>query len=160
MLRFIHIAPTLALWPPTFQYISCYGLSDKKEQTKHTERRFQYISCYGLSNVVDVNVFTKCNFNTSHVTVYRARTADALHLIIISIHLMLRFIRLTCEVPCITNSISIHLMLRFIGNQTGPGKHCIWISIHLMLRFIVSAVKKVAAKIIFQYISCYGLSMN
>ena len=65
--------PTLALIfaVPEFQYISCYGLSLKIFYGIAEHRKFQYISCYGLSLR---NIFT------IHI------------LILISIHLMLRFI--------------------------------------------------------------------
>ena len=53
---------------------------------------FQYISCYGLSCRFFIWYFLFCNFNTSHVTVYRCFLFTASCTIIISIHLMLRFI--------------------------------------------------------------------
>ena len=36
---------------------------------------FQYISCYGLSNKLNFMVKCKYHFNTSHVTVYQKRTS-------------------------------------------------------------------------------------
>ena len=75
-----------------FQYISCYGLSWKKKQAEIPVRIFQYISCYGLSHSAGFAVRWYRYFNTSHVTVYRCFLFTASCTIIISIHLMLRFI--------------------------------------------------------------------
>ena len=55
------------------------------------------------------------NFNTSHVTVYLPQTSTCLFGGIISIHLMLRFIRRRTEGFIAKVVISIHLMLRFIA---------------------------------------------
>ena len=123
----------------------------------------------------------KLDFNTSHVTVYRHRLPQYLHksvisihlmlrfihprtcrrvsLIVISIHLMLRFICNICYCMFVSFRISIHLMLRFImEEETGwnPGSY---ISIHLMLRFIAQCRFCGQMVQIFQYISCYGLSL-
>ena len=57
-----------------FQYISCYGLSQLATGQKYIENQFQYISCYGLS------CFGLNNRKLS---------------IMISIHLMLRFIKMS-----------------------------------------------------------------
>ena len=59
----------------------------------------------------------------------------------------------------INRNISIHLMLLFIGwifkRTTGTNK----ISIHLMLLFIVTVSEQDSLRIVFQYISCYCLSL-
>ena len=140
---------------------------------------FQYIPCYGLSKSLHLFCSFCINFNTSHVTVYRRSHAkphpcqnyfNTSHVTVyhysphwlqgtlhISIHPMLRFIRMRClflSNKCYFNTshvtvypqiltahitrstISIHPMLRFIGcwkiRRTYESK----ISIHPMLRFI------------------------
>ena len=96
-----------------FQYISCYGLSlricsitgiCRHFNTSHvTVYRnqidpntgldiFQYISCYGLSRCFCYRFSCSNHFNTSHVTVYLLRSYNRKLSIMISIHLMLRFI--------------------------------------------------------------------
>ena len=120
----------------SFQYISCYGLSLVQASVNLYLQLFQYISCYGLSwdksdnsehfydfNTSHVTVYQKlmpcgtgtdCHFNTSHVTVYHfseSRSNISNH---ISIHLMLRFIKVQNQLAVNCTSISIHLMLRFI----------------------------------------------
>ena len=81
-------------------------------------RTFQYISCYGLSRY-KVLRFTGCW---------------------ISIHLMLRFIRVIRSTVFPDLIISIHLMLRFIGFWFERWLLHKVISIHLMLRFIPAPV--------------------
>ena len=105
----------------------CYG--------KHCAK-FQYISCYGLSFSPQDRSQEKKNFNTSHVTVYQDVTLYIQPSYLISIHLMLRFIRRQIWKDAGMDFISIHLMLRFI-------------SAHMFLYACASS---------FQYISCYGLS--
>ena len=77
------------------------------------------------------------HFNTSHVTVYQQRNCTGSTRDIISIHLMLLFITVWMYHPCSRCSISIHLMLLFICNQNCDSR-CGWL---------------------FQYISCYCLSV-
>ena len=55
-----------------FQYISCYCLSLFFAPFMYLLHSFQYISCYCLSLSVSILAFVCGNFNTSHVTVYRA----------------------------------------------------------------------------------------
>ena len=56
--------------------------------------------------------------------------------------------------------ISIHLMLRFILTLFKKCKKHYAISIHLMLRFIMDTRTVVLVFLEFQYISCYGLSFT
>ena len=79
----------------------------------------------------------KSNFNTSHVTVYQGKRLRCGRPQSISIHLMLLFIQSAFSHGLLSTAISIHLMLLFIGNK--------W-----FYAFITS---------IFQYISCYCLSL-
>ena len=53
---------------------------------------FQYISCYCLSQRYSDGRISNTDFNTSHVTVYRSGVRADLRCITISIHLMLLFI--------------------------------------------------------------------
>ena len=97
-----------------FQYISCYGLSIGGGSYPVELTIFQYISCYGLSGTEEQCSQCDEDFNTSHVTVYpktvvvhkkqfafqyiscyglsAASFPNQSIPIVISIHLMLRFI--------------------------------------------------------------------
>ena len=101
----------------------------------HTITLFQYISCYSLSvkAVQTFPVYTR--FNTSHVTLYRLMQnsyqatspfqyiscyslskKSCIHIccFMVSIHLMLLFIRRSRQKLQKGTSVSIHLMLLFI----------------------------------------------
>ena len=81
----------------------------------HDTTWFQYISCYGLSERRFVQTPTTIHhFNTSHVTVYLSNGWFNAYWIKISIHLMLRFICMGRAPKNMWSVISIHLMLRFI----------------------------------------------
>ena len=123
----------------------------------------------------------KYHFNTSHVTVYRVVSGAipgykdiSIHLMLrfithgkkeihgpklISIHLMLRFI-LSQKKKKEKEVISIHLMLRFISTNGSSKLSRCGISIHLMLRFILQISSNYLYQYLFQYISCYGLSLG
>ena len=121
-----------------FQYISCYGLSLRILCTRDCCTSFQYISCYGLSKEKTTG-----------------KTA-----LVISIHLMLRFIPRNYITLDQIRRISIHLMLRFIVDIIKDLLCQADISIHLMLRFIQMFLLSVQLFQPFQYISCYGLSAS
>ena len=93
MLRFILSLYAFVSLCSSFQYIPCYGLSNRERYNRWCECSFQYIPCYGLSrtgifpdgrrklisihpmlrfiaNGVATAESTTYNFNTSHVTVY------------------------------------------------------------------------------------------
>ena len=112
-------------------------LSTRKSSTIPT---FQYISCYGLSVQVLQIALKPKDFNTSHVTVYPYPDQYNVRCQDISIHLMLRFILFHSFWKFFLNIISIHLMLRFIQNQSEALPYNLLISIHLMLRFIVFVI--------------------
>ena len=76
----------------SFQYISCYCLSQEEACKDGIDVIFQYISCYCLSRTVTSIKASHLHFNTSHVTVYRAAWEECDHCRNISIHLMLLFI--------------------------------------------------------------------
>ena len=77
-----------------FQYISCYSLSAKNWAMDHLECEFQYISCYSLSYQNSETELVKFCFNTSHVTLYLRGGGSLWTFSVVSIHLMLLFIRL------------------------------------------------------------------
>ncbi len=77
-------------------------------------------------------------FNTSHVTVYRPPPRQRLQY----------------------RAISLHLMLLFINGTMILGYSHLLISIHLMLLFIRMAAVGGERSIVFQYISCYCLSVS
>ena len=92
MLRFINQATPTQLSSATFQYISCYGLSECTLCPGSAFPKFQYISCYGLSRFFLFIVLTLTKFQ--YISCY-GLSADApvdSPADFISIHLMLRFI--------------------------------------------------------------------
>ena len=98
----------------SFQYISCYCLSSIGVSFRKSSVAFQYISCYCLSTNQNVLFAETRDFNTSHVTVYQPQCYQHQSLYLISIHLMLLFIRAEYIFKFIIDIISIHLMLLFI----------------------------------------------
>ena len=119
---------------------------------------FQYISCYCLSEQNLHRRFRKWNFNTSHVTVYLYSRGKEQSGILISIHLMLLFIsqilhNTGCPVKfqyisCYCLSVSDESELSDVSHFNTSHVtvyHCVrrfcksrkQISIHLMLLFIL-----------------------
>ena len=92
MLLFIAVVNFKRYTPSSFQYISCYCLSDRLFLMVFLPLLFQYISCYCLSCILYSLPFYIHHFNTSHVTVYRKRKSSRQRWFCISIHLMLLFI--------------------------------------------------------------------
>ena len=86
-----------------------------------------------------------------------------LYLLLISIHLMLRFNPLTSTENKVGTKISIHLMLRFNSGFFVARKRICKISIHLMLRFnplwlyilLFSSYQKSTEVTIFSIIFCH-----
>ena len=70
MLLFIKCTVEPPLFVSTFQYITCYSLSQAPNPFYHLQSWFQYITCYSLSVIGLVTVHTCERFNTSHVTLY------------------------------------------------------------------------------------------
>ena len=120
------------------------------------------------------------HFNTSHVTVYHNRADRGYCCNVISIHLMLRFIKINLWCVFILVNISIHLMLRFIAwiilkfarkadfNTSHvtvyrklfvavkvwyPNFNTSHVTVYLSGYYWYQGIQKA-----FQYISCYGLS--
>ena len=120
-------------------------------------------------------------FNTSHVTVYPLQLCTALGPSLISIHLMLLFIASALFLLPPFGIISIHLMLLFIKVENPKIREethfntshvtvylyagvsdpeVSSISIHLMLLFICCQCRSCRHDLVFQYISCYCLSVS
>ena len=79
-----------------FQYISCYGLSQLATGQKYIENQFQYISCYGLS--YHFSSIYHMNFLFQYISCYGLSCFGLNNRklsIMISIHLMLRFIKMS-----------------------------------------------------------------
>ena len=119
---------------------------------------FQYISCYSLSQSARSRLRENRGFNTSHVTLYLEQNRDCQQFNHVSIHLMLLFIYILFGTLCTTAPVSIHLMLLFIRRS-----FCILLRV-LMFQYIscysLSTQKGIQEKRsrTFQYISCYSLS--
>ena len=64
---------TVSAYQSSFQYISCYSLSDPLLFLYQFLRPFQYISCYSLSLTTWFQTGDFHSFNTSHVTLYLAQ---------------------------------------------------------------------------------------
>ena len=98
-------------------------------------------------------------FNTSHVTLYldeaKKEAKEVLFQYISCYSLSLREIQNTRS-----TIVSIHLMLLFIRASTVRGWKYILVSIHLMLLFIRVTFGGYHEKYWFQYISCYSLSRH
>ena len=142
-----------------FQYITCYSLSFHPDLQVHgllvsihhmllfietVEIRdgdvymFQYITCYSLSSSARLSCHMSHCFNTSHVTLYRVGFVRYEIYLLVSIHHMLLFIKFP--------------RLRIYGAN--------FVSIHHMLLFISFLACASTALILFQYITCYSLSVS
>ena len=156
MLLFIAESGLSSRITQTFQYISCYSLSNAESNRKILINGFQYISCYSLSFPDSPARIAHDSFNTSHVTLYLIRTSRKLTPILRfnTSHVTLYPIdRATAEttdkfqyISCYSLSlirykpftfarVSIHLMLLFIY-QSHRAFRTHGVSIHLMLLFI------------------------
>ena len=140
--------------------------------TSHVTVYLCYIALAPLSQL---------HFNTSHVTVYRELKSSYFTSLIISIHLMLLFIMssdillisyaafqyISCYCLSIailkliwslyyfnTSHVTVYL---YISSATA---HTAFISIHLMLLFIPFTHQTSFWLLLFQYISCYCLSLH
>ena len=80
MLLFIPLKCCATCSSSTFQYISCYCLSETKVQKAVCAVAFQYISCYCLSKSQTLLRQITGYFNTSHVTVYHHRRKHIVYL--------------------------------------------------------------------------------
>ena len=118
---------------------------------------FQYISCYCLSNSALIPRSSNCHFNTSHVTVYPRHSSNHPVRCNISIHLMLLFILHPQSYYLFCFHISIHLMLLFIPSHKQYKVHNLYFNTSHVTVYpgsLGTSVEDAA----FQYISCYCLS--
>ena len=135
-------------------HVTVYLPEDYKLESVY---EFQYISCYCLSiGIPNVNKWSY-NFNTSHVTVYQILVTSDEYALLISIHLMLLFIKqneklydllerfqyISCY--CLSRSS----MFAFLFSLHFNTSHVTVYPIRSFLHFSVPE---------FQYISCYCLS--
>ena len=158
MLRFIDENVNIQISGIEFQYISCYGLSNKHLFSVCILPHFNTSHVTVFPPTMDLSSIQTSNFNTSHVTVYRTHRQNMAFnkLDFNTSHVTVY----PCHPDLCSRSIhiSIHLMLRFIVTKLDHRKvetnfntshvtvylcRCVcwlWpdnISIHLMLRFIL-----------------------
>ena len=138
MLRFIKNLMVVVPRKASFQYISCYGLSQNIRDWCHPVRTFQYISCYGLSTT-NKHMFIWWNhFNTSHVTVYPRLLA----------------LKRNQNSDFNTSHVTVYLV---VDNNLPKSRKFQYISCYGLSRdneWILGRYH------VFQYISCYGLSLR
>ena len=140
-----------------FQYISCYSLSQRDRSTIPHVHTFQYISCYSLSLHHYLLQFYVKRFNTSHVTLYRGKIINQIRSTIVSIHLMLLFIR--CKgIYFFTERSFQYISCYSLSCEFLSRVRLASVSIHLMLLFISIPSIRTTVMPSFQYISCYSLS--
>ena len=180
MLRFIKNLMVVVPRKASFQYISCYGLSQNIRDWCHPVRTFQYISCYGLSTT-NKHMFIWWNhFNTSHVTVYprllalkRNQNSD-FNTSHVTVYLRTRCSPFFAQLNFNTSHVTVYRRYNqrpLVSSGHFNTSHATvypdvsvigsvvpTISIHLMLRFICFGLTIANSLSWFQYISCYGLS--
>ena len=122
--------------PVTFQYISCYSLSEMVKFDYYAIYMFQYISCYSLSVTVTEEFVPETGFNTSHVTLYPQPFYDR--------HQLLQSF----------NTSHVTLYLLWI-NRWKAIRNSFNTSHVTLYRF---PERNLRIRIQFQYISCYSLS--
>ena len=126
--------------------------------SKSGKEKFQYISCYGLSRCHIIYTAIIFNFNTSHVTVYQKadleRRRDGFYFNTSHVTVYLS----SYVFVCLRIVISIHLMLRFISFDPAV-KSCLnyFNTSHVTVYHFMD-IKDFTVMLEFQYISCYGLS--
>ena len=164
-----------------FQYISCYSLSQMKQSDASAFVEFQYISCYSLSLWGPGAPPARQSFQYISCYSLSKQTNKDEWFRGVSIHLMLLFIipshsislssSMFQYISCYSLSgrslsdvipvfVSIHLMLLFIRASTTSLTGLSAVSIHLMLLFIENSSDEAYNVMLFQYISCYSLSMT
>ena len=132
----------------------CIALSDQL-----IPDRFQYISCYCLSFLFWRKIQPDCDFNTSHVTVYRRHFIQSIKLS------EFQYISCYClsPIPNLKTLLIIHFNTSHVTvyrDSGRPKENYLFISIHLMLLFIINQRVKELRLALFQYISCYCLSFS
>ena len=157
MLRFIENFYKMRVDRFRFQYISCYGLSRLRHILVRQLLNFNtsHVTVYPLAHTM--KSWSASDFNTSHVTVYRTAPEQTIKICVISIHLMLRFIRAWIRT---TFGIS-YFNTSHVTVYPAPGVP----EYNVIINFNTSHVTVYQqagelnpGKATFQYISCYGLS--
>ena len=156
MLLFIRPANLSFTLSTKFQYISCYCLSVSARIYYFSKSVFQYISCYCLSASTASASTISSNFNTSHVTVYQWYYDSRLFTFIDfnTSHVYPELIQKWTMLKC----ISIHLMLLFIRMAAVGGERSIVFQYISCYCLSVSGFDSFISAHLFQYISCYCLS--
>ena len=116
MLLFIEVSGVGSAVVEAFQYISCYSLSNCKEYRLYKQKGFNtsHVTLYRKPGTAKLPA--ESSFNTSHVTLYlKSFIRHFTRSILVSIHLMLLFIRRIQFQQLIQFLVSIHLMLLFIN---------------------------------------------
>ena len=121
-----------------FQYISCCYLSRKLYPDTPAVFVFQYISYCYLSVILKRKHRQEISFNTSHVVIYR-KTDQVVPLRAEFQYISCCYLSNFCFLCFFCRLVSIHLMLLFIKPFFSTAKRLFQISIHLMLLFIFIA---------------------
>ena len=143
------------LW--TFQYISCYSLSNGKKNSRNGQQVSIHLMLLFISfaGIIDGK---RNRFNTSHVTLYRIQkrnTGNLYHCFNTSHVTLYLVLCAVASLVCLFQYISCYSLstttVKIIQKKTT-------VSIHLMLLFIGYDLFSLSLYGMFQYISCYSLS--
>ena len=143
-----------------FQYISCYSLSNHCISILHRAASFNtsHVTLY-LSGLLRRLKPNGC-FNTSHVTLYQ-NTISGSPAIRPSFNTSHVTLYPSSETTCISRYRGFNTShVTLYRERRGRRFHRTGVSIHLMLLFIAVALKYTAIMPMFQYISCYSLSLG
>ena len=138
MLLFILVSTIRTSGISLFQYISCYCLSNVIPECPDHAFVFQYISCYCLSYPMPQSVTGFDSFQ--YISCYCLSDSHCMSL--------------ETQWYFNTSHVTVYLCISI------PECVYIRISIHLMLLFIRDIIKQAKKFGIFQYISCYCLSLQ
>ena len=132
-----------------YQHITCQST---------TETEFQYISCYCLSTATLLIACCVPYFNTSHVTVYRRSLPEAGTYTSISIHLMLLFIQKEKRqwrtwIYFNTSHVTVYQQISVFDSSGVTHFN----TSHVTVYHVAHGGYNAAC--LFQYISCYCLSL-
>ena len=164
-----------------FQYISCYSLSTCTVTATPQRGGFQYISCYSLSQIAgasssppDVSIHLMLLFisdpviSFAEVPLFQYISCYSLSIWQVDVWLRLAsFQYISCYSLSVFCVRSYALLYRFNTSHVTLYRyepvntyHNNAVSIHLMLLFIHRIILAYARKQLFQYISCYSLSIT
>ncbi len=135
MLLFIHGAGREGAPEGTFQYITCYSLSNPGMQGPVGRLWFQYITCYSLS--MDAYVVMQDHIKFQYITCYSlSRSGEKTRdLADVSIHHMLLFIISDVDLYIVKNMFQYITCYSLSERLSGP-EQIFCVSIHHMLLFI------------------------